>query len=102
MMLSNPYAALDDQSSDESTNSDTSDDNVENERRGKVKFKKEKKYGPQLVELDIDLTAQANARKYYDKKDPLQQKRTKLFNLNQGLSNQQKGGLSRICVTQMQ
>ena len=65
MWLSNPYAFLDEQSDGE--NSDSSDKDSSEEGKQKVRFA-DANDAPLVVELDIDLTAQANARKYYDQK----------------------------------
>ena len=65
MWLSNPYAFLDEQSDGE--NSDLSDKDSSEEGKQKVRFA-DANDAPLVVELDIDLTAQANARKYYDQK----------------------------------
>ena len=61
MLLTNPYSFLDQQSNEDLSDS-SEDDNSETSL---------------LVDLDIDLTAQANARKYYDKKRFAASKETK-------------------------
>ena len=81
MLLENPYSSLDNQSDDSLSSS--SEDNSEDDSKSRVRFKEDENK-PLLVELDIDLTAQANARKYYDKKRSAATKETKTIQSQSG------------------
>ena len=80
MLLDNPYAPLDNHSIGSLSSSSESDS--EDEPESRVRFKEENQ--PLLVELDIDLTAQANARKYYDKKRSAATKESKTIQSHSG------------------
>lgn len=83
MLLANPYSFLDEECN-ESLSDSSENNNSENEGKNKVRFKEENQDGPLLVDLDIDLTAQANARKYYDKKRTAATKENKTIQSHSG------------------
>ena len=80
MLLENPYASLDNHPEELMS---SSEDDSENESENRVRFKEDENK-PILVELDIDLTAQANARKYYDKKRSAATKESKTVQSQSG------------------
>ena len=83
MLLANPYSFLDEEGN-ESLSDSSENNNSENDGKNKVRFKEEDQDGPLLVDLDIDLTAQANARKYYDKKRTAATKENKTIKSHSG------------------
>ena len=83
MLLAIPYSFLDEEGN-ESLSDSSENNNSENDGKNKVRFKEEDQDGPLLVDLDIDLTAQANARKYYDKKRTAATKENKTIQSHSG------------------